>query len=292
MRSFIEPNSSTSWKPGGDKSIAAEDVLGAWSAEEEVIYLDVNSLDQSSAIWKSENVATALLFLVVVFLLTLGTIVNCLNSDNRIAEAERRFKASCPEFRFDGQSLLHYPIAFSGFFNDRFACRQELIELLNYFAYKVFAVSNNPQVVVGRHGWLFFFDGGDDETTRHYPLLSQEQLEKWGHALEARRAWLAARHCKFLFVIAPSKCSIYGEELPRAFRPIVSGSQQDQLLGYLKLNSKVKVVDLRQVLLNAKKFVRLYYLTDLTGRTLVPTSPTQKLRTILKIGFQASSRLS
>lgn len=170
--------------------------------------------------------------------------------------------APLPRLNLKGGGLLDFPPAFSAFYNDRFAFRQEFVSLINYFSYKAFAVSTSPAVAVGHHGWLFFIDHGDEETAMHYPLFTKAELRHWVHMLEARRAWLAARNIKFLFFVAPSKCSIYSEALPPAYRPNAVLSRQDQLLSSLRANSRVSVIDLRKPLIDAKKFTRLYYQTD------------------------------
>jgi alginate O-acetyltransferase complex protein AlgJ len=209
-----------------------------------------------------ENIATVSVFLFVTVALALISVSNCFNSSDKIAVEEKRMLAPLPKLRLRSPTLSGFSAAFNAFFNDRFAYRQQLFCLITYISYRIFAVSNSPSVVIGQHNWLFFLAGGDEETARHYPLFSRSELESWGRVLEARRAWLAARNIKFLFVVAPSKCSIYGEELPSAYKPIFPQSQQDQLLDYLRKHSKVSVVDLRPTLIDAKKFMRLYYYTD------------------------------
>jgi hypothetical protein len=211
---------------------------------------------------KQESITTASLFLFVMFALSMVSVGNCFNPENKIAAVENRMMAPLPKLKLRSKYLLQFPSAFSAFFNDRFAYRQELVSLINFINYRAFSVSNNPAVVVGHHGWLFFFIAGDQETTRHYPLFTKEELETWGKVLEARQAWLAARNIKFLFVIAPSKCTIYGEELPSTCSPVQRQSRQDQLLKYLELHGKVGFVDLRQPLIDAKKYARIYYHTD------------------------------
>lgn len=209
-----------------------------------------------------EDVVTILLFAVVIIFLSTLSIYNCFNSTLKIAVAENRSIAPLPELTLRHKAILDFPLKYNAFFNDRFALRQELVSLINYLCYRIFSLSNSPAVVVGHHDWLFFLSDGDEDTARHNPLFSKAELKAWSDVLEARRAWLAARNCKFLFVVAPSKSSIYSEELPAACKPIVAQSRQSQLFDYLKTNSKVTVIDLRRPLVEAKPFTRIYYQTD------------------------------
>ncbi len=209
-----------------------------------------------------EDLATVLLFVLVTLVLALISASNCFNANNTVAVVENRMMAPLPKLRLGSPALLGFPAAFNAFYNDRFAYRQQLVCCINYISYKAFSVSNSPGVAIGHHNWLFFLYGGDEETARHYQLFSRDELESWGRVLECRRAWLAARNIRFLFFIAPSKCSIYSEELPSAYKPIGPQSRQDQLLNYLRTHTKVSVIDVRPVLIDAKKFMQLYYYTD------------------------------
>jgi alginate O-acetyltransferase complex protein AlgJ len=210
----------------------------------------------------SEDIGTVVLFLSVMFALAIISINHCFDSSSKVAKIENRMMSPLPKLSWCSAALLAFPAGFNAFFNDRFAYREELVCLINYINYRTCSVSGSPGVAVGHHGWLFFLQSGDEETARHEPLFSKAELLSWARMLESRQAWLAARKIKFLFVIAPSKCSIYQEELPAAYKPLHLQSRLDQLVSYLKNNSKLNVVELKQPLIEAKKFARLYYQTD------------------------------
>jgi hypothetical protein len=80
--------------------------------------------------------------------------------------------------------------------------------------------------------------------------------------LEERRAWCAAHGIKFLFVLAPSKCTVYPEFVPSQYTHISPKSRADQLFAQLKERSKVETLDLRGTIIAAKSRGQLYYKTD------------------------------
>ncbi len=93
-------------------------------------------------------------------------------------------------------------------------------------------------------------------------MFKHKELRAWQSLLETRRDWLAQRGIRYVFVIAPNKESIYPEMLPSWLAEARPKSKLDQFLAYMKTNSTVEILDLRPVLLEAKKIYSLYWLTD------------------------------
>jgi alginate O-acetyltransferase complex protein AlgJ len=158
--------------------------------------------------------------------------------------------------------------AFSGFFTDHFAFRSELISDLSTLRFFSFGIPARPdKVLVGKHGWFYFFDGGDVETVRHYPLLTEPEIRNWVKCLQDRTDWLNKRNIKFLFVLAPSKCTMYPQFIPTEYNALNKTSRADQLCDYLKAHSTVNFIDLRIALNSNRKQAEehkqlLYFKTD------------------------------
>ena len=79
----------------------------------------------------------------------------------------------------------------------------------------------------------------------------------WRRALESAQRLLAQRNIKFLFVIVPSKDTIYPEFLPASEPRARSISRLDEMLAVLA-RSKVEYLELRTPLLEARKRHQLY----------------------------------
>jgi alginate O-acetyltransferase complex protein AlgJ len=209
-----------------------------------------------------ESVITALAFVGTIFSFGILTAQRFSIPDGTVAALENRTIASFPQLRCSERCLKDFPPGFNAFYNDRLAYRTDLIRALSLLRYRCFDVSASPNVLAGKDGWLYFIDGGDEETLRRVPLFSDQDLTQWKRMLEERRSWCEARHIRFLFVIAPTKSTIYREFVPPQYTALSAETRADQLLYYLKAHSKVETLDLRKPVFAAKRLGQVFFKTD------------------------------
>jgi alginate O-acetyltransferase complex protein AlgJ len=210
----------------------------------------------------NEESITAGFFLVVIFGLGIWTMSRWTISSNTISLEEKRRLAAYPNWQWDELHIIAFPGGFDRFYNDRFACRSALITSISLLKYRAFNVSSSPKVLAGNNNWLFFMDGGDEETLRHWPCLPHSELENWVRTLEERRAWLAARGIRYVVFVTPTKSTIYREHVPSAFTCLTNKSRLDQLIEGLRNYSQVEVLDIRDNMKQSKIFTPLYCKTD------------------------------
>jgi alginate O-acetyltransferase complex protein AlgJ len=162
------------------------------------------------------------------------------------------------------KAVAKFPGQFKYYLADHFGFRNLLIRLHGLTMVKGLGVTSSSKVVLGQDGWLFLADEGSLEDYRHTDPMSPEQLEEWRQMLETRQKFCAVRGIPYLVVFAPSKHSIYPEEMPPRDKPAPGPSRLDQLLAYMReRHSPVQLLDLRPALLTAKRDgVRLYHKTD------------------------------
>lgn len=149
---------------------------------------------------------------------------------------------------------------------------------------KLFGLGFSPtsKTILGKNGMYFEgygerrveedITGYFDNVTDYMGLIpfSTEELEAWRVCLEERYYWLKERGADYIFALAPSKAMIYPENLPDNIMKVKQSlnrpTRYEQLSRYLKLHSKVPVVDLSEPLLLAKRqdpsSRPLYYRTD------------------------------
>lgn len=192
-------------------------------------------------------------------------------------EAEGRDYASLPDFPKSLEELSTFPKRFEAFFDDQFPLRLPLVKLSSVVRFRVFDVSPNPAVLVGRDGW--FYEGVGKERVQgsvvrernhladHLGQLrfTDDELEQWAEVLEERQAILAERGSRYVFAIAPNKRMIYPEHLPEVLEASKGETRLEQLQRYLAEHTTVPVVDLTAALLEAKKLPDrplLFYKTD------------------------------
>jgi hypothetical protein len=210
-----------------------------------------------------ESTVLVVIFAAVVFGLAIATVPRFSIKGGTLVVQEKRMMVSMPHLRLVEQSLKAFPSGFEAFYNDRFALRTQLVSALSLLKYSCFEITTKTEnVLIGEHGWFYLMANGDAETLRHAPLMTDDELKGWAKMLDERRRFCESRHIKFLYVVAPSKCSIYREFVPPAYTTLNVQSRVDQLVEYLKAHSQVEVADLRPFLLKEKPQGELYFHTD------------------------------
>jgi alginate O-acetyltransferase complex protein AlgJ len=179
---------------------------------------------------------------------------------------EKRRLAVRPIFVVD--SLEIFPKKYEQFYNDNFWFRKYFIQLNSLFTAKTYGISAIPDVLIGKQGWLYYVSKTQGNSLEDYKgliKLDKRSLELIRENLERRTQSLKLKGIKFVVVVAPDKQSIYPENLPdNAQRKRRYPTRLDQIIKYLKGNSTVQILDVRNALLEEKKAnpLPLYKKTD------------------------------
>lgn len=182
--------------------------------------------------------------------------------DRTPALEENRERAAWPGTPASRAEWAAWPEAFTRWFTDHVAFRTDLIRTQARVRVEALHSSANPDVIVGRKGWLYYTDdGGLEEIGAHRPF-SDEELEAWRTTLTHTRDWLQARGIAYLFVIAPDKPVIYPEYLPPTVQRVGAQSRTAQLMQHLRAHDPLPVLDLTDTLREARRYERVYHLTD------------------------------
>lgn len=177
--------------------------------------------------------------------------------------SEKRKLAKMPTVEFN--NIDNFVKSYDQYFNDNFGLRSELIKVNSYIHVNLLKTSPVDKVTIGKDGWFFYSNKGKENTIdlyRGFNLFTNTELEKIKENLVHQRDWLAKQNIPFILMIAPNKNSIYPEYLPQNVDKSINGTRLEQLIDYLNKNSDIKVVDLRENLINNKEIARLYYKTD------------------------------
>ena len=174
---------------------------------------------------------------------------------------ENRPLAGPPEPPRHADEIGKYFSGIEAWFNDHFGWRTSLVRWHDNITVKLFKEGNHG-VIVGNNGWIYYSDLQMVDHFRSDAQFTDAELRDWQTLLEHRRDWLARRGIKFLFVLAPDKHTIYPEYLPAWLKKTDRPTKADQLFAYMQDHSTVNMLDLRPVLLAAKKSAALYQQTD------------------------------
>ena len=117
-------------------------------------------------------------------------------------------------------------------------------------------------VYVGKDGWLFYTDSIDNYLGTD--LNADTMLRRIAKQMQGRADWCEENGITFYFMIAPNKNTIYPEKMMSSMK---EGEQKriDQVYDYLRENTTVKCIDVRDALIaekNANPTVDLYYPLD------------------------------
>jgi hypothetical protein len=199
--------------------------------------------------------------LVLLFVLALAGYALIDPLFGRRLEVENRNPAPWPGWQPSKDWFARFDAAFS----DRFRSRNALIALQH--AVVVLGLHSSPvaNVVIGRDGWLYF--GGEDghALDRHYRgtmPYPQSLVDELAAEIERRRAFLAARGIAYVVAIAPDKSTIYPEHLPAWVTRMAGPTPLERASRALAANRALHFVDLRPVLMKAKRDAQVYYRTD------------------------------
>lgn len=183
------------------------------------------------------------------------------NASRTTTEFENRAAAPWPD-RTAGST---FQARFEQAFADRFGRRDELIELHHRALIDVFNVSPVPKVLLGRDGWLFFMGEDGHSIDRHYRGVvpfSDAEVAGFVREITRRSAYLRAHGIPYVATVVPDKATIYPELLPAWIHPSRRPSPLVRATEELASQGQVDYVDLRPVLLQAKRSQRVYFITD------------------------------
>ncbi|MBZ5587827.1 MAG: hypothetical protein LAO05_04635 [Acidobacteriia bacterium] len=202
--------------------------------------------------------------IVFVGLLVLPALDSALGIDWTTPPEEKRQLAPRPTMPRSLQAASRLRRAFDAYLGDHFGFRSLLLRLHARAAVCWVGVPPSPtvEIMVGRHGWLFFTGEDSVRYIEGRNLFSEKELEAWRVSLRQRHDWLASRGIRYLVVFAPGSPSIYPENLPRWLRPSSHGTRLDQLMGAMRACPEVAVLDLRPALLQGKLWAPVYSRTD------------------------------
>lgn len=203
----------------------------------------------------------AILIFFVVILLS-PTLDALWSLDPFFRHIENRILAERPALSFSSAELQKFPGAFQAYFNDNFGFRKLLVRGSYFLKSRLLGTSPSNLVIIGKNDWLFYTGEGEVEDCRRITHFTDEQLHRWTQNFELKKMWLESQGIRYLLVIAPNKSTVYPEHLPDALTRVRAVSGIDEFADYLKKNSQVAIVDLREKLIKEKTTDDLYYKTD------------------------------
>ncbi len=196
------------------------------------------------------------LYIVLFFLLCLVPIVGMLlgfQSKAAAHEIQSRMPTSLTEDGHFRKTVLN---EISAYLDDHFAARLELNTAWAKINASVFRSSVDDQIVVGKNGWLYYSPTVPDFLGKN---LTDEELRAIAENLFTLQSGIEKGGSQFIFTIAPNKNSLYGANMPSAYKDNHGQSTAERLKPYLD-EYGIHYVDLFETFSANSK--TLYYATD------------------------------
>lgn len=158
-------------------------------------------------------------------------------------------------------NYLNFSTKFDSYFSQNFGLRGELINMNNRLKYGLFKQSGEKSVIAGKDGWLFYGEAIHDYTGED--LLADCEIAEIADMLKNVQDYVESRGVKFVFVSAPNKMEIYGENMPYYCVENADDGNYEHLMAAL-LERGVNYVDLKEILrgASAKSDTLLYHKLD------------------------------
>lgn len=197
--------------------------------------------------------------IILFWLIILGPVIALgLGVGQILVLNENRNLASKPKMGF----YKNFPNQFTNYFNDNFPLRSLFIVADRWLRYRVFGVSPNQAITIGKENWLFYTPDIQYIDTVNAQAFSQEDLKEIKNNLEGISENFKKLGIKFYFMVAPNKQSIYPEYLPSYMKKVREDSRLDQLSEFLKGDEKIVFINPKEELLAAKNNGAVYLKYD------------------------------
>lgn len=201
--------------------------------------------------------------IIAIFILLIGLPVITLRwVGGDYSAAEKRILAPMPTLLQDDGSLnINAQSEIKDWFGDHIGFRDEFVFVNSYIRYNFFHQSPSAQVHIGKDGWFYYtLDNNLEIAIGAYPLSDETLAAILQNHLAVQKK-LQAKGIDYVIVLPTSKVSIYPEFM-RYGSGEVCVTPVDIVANYLENNSDLKVVRLKEELLEAKQTEQVYYKTD------------------------------
>ena len=202
--------------------------------------------------------ATMLLFIILLVFPVLFINVK----QGNISQLEQRYLAPFPTvFNTEGSLATDLRRTFETWLNDNLGFRELFVRAYSNLQYKVLGRSPNTTVEIGSDGWFFYTKDRNIQIASGNYVFTEQQLQEILQQQHEIKNRLSAQEVDYAFVLPTSKVSVYPEYI-RSGDYNIRKTPVDQIEEYIKSNSDILVVGLKNVLLAEKKESLVYLKTD------------------------------
>lgn len=176
-----------------------------------------------------------------------------------VSEDENRYLTDTPKLIENGRFNPAFTSDVESWFKDNMGFRKYLIDTNARLQYEVFGrMLNKSNYYIGRHGDFIYATDAMIADYAHLNLRSDERVAQIGQSYQTISDWLGDKGIKFYNVQCWDKHSIYPEQFMASVNQIGDTSKTDQVVNYIKNNTTVNEISLKEMLLDKKKSYEVY----------------------------------
>lgn len=226
-----------------------------------IILFDFIKFELLQLFIKLKNMYILISILFLCFLIMPNIIYRIFYKNFDHTNYENRTLASKPIFM--STNINEYPKKYEEYFNDYLPFRNELVKLKNLNDIFVFNNLVHKDLILGKEKWLFLkWDSLIPNYMGTYTYTTEE-LERAKNNLIRLKEVFNQNGADFYMVICPDKNQIYPEYMPDYIKRIhPEFNATDVFIKYMKENTDLNIIYLKEYFLDVKKYYPIYYKFD------------------------------
>lgn len=181
-----------------------------------------------------------------------------------LASSEQRSSTPRPPVVYKQVLTGYHQQLYEKYLNDSFGLRSYMVRGLTDVYVDMFDTSPINRVLIGTDDWLFLNEKQLALDTQGVQTFTDAEVATLTEVFTTRAKYFDARGIPYVYVVVPNKQTIYPEYLPFDVSEDVSNKKTDQVIEIIKEHTNILVIDLREVLRDAKvdEAYPLYIPTD------------------------------
>ncbi len=204
------------------------------------------------------NKATKITVIVIFFLITAAAALFSDFEGGKVSEAQNRTLASFPDVKSDDMTFEKFTDEFENWCNDNVGFRESYNKLYTRFNTSL-NIPTNSRVHFGKDGFYFFTVDNSVRIATGEHIISDEKLQLIAENQQEISDYYKKNGKEYYLVLVPSKASVYPEKI-RGGNFQVTETTVDKIEKYLTENTDVKVINVKNALLESKEQGNLVYM--------------------------------
>lgn len=204
------------------------------------------------------NKATKITVIVIFFLITAAATLFSDFEGGKVSEAQNRTLASFPDVKSDDMTFEKFTDEFENWCNDNVGFQNEYNKLYTRFNTSL-NIPTNDRVHFGKDGFYFYTVANSVRIATGEHIISDEKLQLIAENQQEISDYYKKNGKEYYLVLVPSKASVYPEKI-RGGNFEVTETTVDKIEKYLIENTDVKVINVKNALLESKEQGNLVYM--------------------------------